>query len=258
MATEQATEGKGYWEIPSGWEWRFIGDIADMAPDNDNVTEEKLVRNEGDIPVIFSGDLKNTKDIQVSRWTTQQDLDKFKIEPCEEPRLLLARARAETVGRIGIFRGKAVHNRGVHAIIPGPNKIDLDYLFYCFREGEINSRIVEEVIDQGKSAIRKEHTRQVVIPVPPLSQQRQLVERIETLLKDAERMRVLLQETQQDIALVRSSLEKEVITDSTKQDIQEQIGQMNQQIRQIEQLLSNVEQRILSDALRGDLYREGE
>jgi len=257
VATEQATEKKGYWEIPSGWDWRQIGDIARMATDDDNVTKEKLVRNEGKIPVISSGDLKNTKDIQVSGRTTPDLLQDLNIKLWEEPRLLLARARAETVGRVGIFRGKAVHNRGVHAIIPDPNQIDLDYLFYCFRERTINARIVEEVIVQGKSAIRKDHTRQVMIPVPPSAQQRQIVERIETLLKDAERMRFLLEKTQQDIELVRSLLEEEVITDIAKQDAQEQIERMSQQVRQIEQLLNNVEQRILSDALRGNLLREG-
>lgn len=259
MAVEQTTERPGYWDVPGNWKWLPIGEVVNLAPDNNNVTEEKLTSNEGDIPIIFSRDLKNTKEITSNRRTTQLLLDQINIKPSEEPRILLARARAETVGRVGIFKGKAVHNRGVHAIIPRQDIVDLDYLFYCFRADEINSRIVEEVIVQGKTAIRKEHTRQVMIPVPSLPEQQRIVERIEILLKDVEQARALLQQTKQDIENVTHSVIGQNTTDTANQDdIGDQIARMRGQATQSEQLLKAIEQRILSEALRGNLYREGQ
>lgn len=255
MAMQQTTETQGYWDVPDGWEWRPIGDIAVIPPDNSKATEENLSVHEGTIPFIMSGDLKNTKEIEISRWTTEQALAQYNIKPLEKDRILLARARAETVGKVGIIRGKAVHNRGIHAIVP-LDAVDLDYLFYCFRIEEINSRLVEEVIVRGKSSIQKAHTRQVMIPVPPLEEQRQFVERIDTLLYDVARMRSLLQETFQDVELARRSLKP--TTMSAQQDIPDSIGQMRAQITRIEQSLNDAEQEILRRALRGKLYRERE
>ena len=259
MATQQTTEAQGYWDVPDGWEWRSIDNVAEIPPDNSKATEENLVSHEGTIPFIMSGDLKNTKDIKISRWTTEQALARLNIKPLEKDRILLARARAETVGRIGIFKGKAVHNRGVHAIVPRQdieNPIELDYLFYCFLAGAINSRIVEEVIVRGKSSIQKKHTKQVMIPVPSPAEQLWIVERIETLLDDVERTRALLQNTYQDIELFTRSPADQYTAVAANQDIQDQIVRMREQATRSEQLLNAVEQEILSEALRGNLFRE--
>lgn len=249
-------ERPGYWSVPDNWQWVPIGEFAEIPADSDDATEAKLASPEGTIPFIKSGNLENTKVIHVSTWTTEKLLNKYKIQPLERGRILLDRARAETVGRVGTFKGKAVHNRGVHAIVPDQNMIDLDYLFYCLRASEINARIVEEVIVQRKTSIQKKHTLQIMIPVPPVAEQRRIVERIEILFHDVERAGVLLQQTRQDITNVARSLVEQHAALAANQDIQDHLAHMRDHATQSEQLLKAIEQKILSDALRGNLYRE--
>ncbi len=202
MAIEQTTEMQGYWDIPPGWEWRTIEEItggknnrANIVIGHASATDGKLTRIGGNIPFILSGDLEDTKEIDVKRWTTEGALDDNKISSRFRPtanRLLLALSWEGTAGKVGIFnKGKGIHNHSISAIVPQPEIVYLDYLFYCFREKTISTHAIGEVTGEiKKTSVTEGLVRQVKIPVPPaIDEQRRIVERIETLLSDVQKGR---------------------------------------------------------------------
>jgi Type I restriction modification DNA specificity domain len=199
VTVEQTT-----WEIPPDWKWLTVEEITGVKRNKDNLvighasaTDGKLTTIGGNIPFILSGDLEDTKEIEVKRWTTEEALDDNKISPRSRlaaDRLLMALSWEGTAGKVGIFKGEGMHSHSIIAIIPQPEIVYLDYLFYCFREKRINAYATGEVTGEIKrTSLRKGLVEQVKIPVPPdIDEQRRIVERIETLLRDVQTGRVHL------------------------------------------------------------------
>ena len=148
---------------------------------------------------------------------------------------------------MGTFKGEALHNKATVAIIPQSN-VSVDYLFYCFREKAIRTRVINEI--RTKTEITKEGIRRIMIPVPPEEEQKRIVQRIEALMHDVERGHALLRQMQEDT----EQLLKRTITES----FSEQARLMRVNIKKSQVRFDDIEQGILRDALHGKLFRRKE
>lgn len=173
-----------------------LGNSLEIIMGHQNTTEKKLAQAQGTIPMILSGDLKNTKHIPIKIYTTRERLQEKKLEQkiLAKERVLIALSWPGTVGKIGIFRGEALHSKATAAFIP-KEQMNIDFLFYMLKY--MKQDITYEVNVQGRTSITLKRLNNLPMPpLPSLEEQGRLADQLDALFQKVERERDSLEKTQ--------------------------------------------------------------
>lgn len=165
-------EGERPFELPRGWEWCRLGEVVEIimgqSPDG------KSYNTEGQGVPLVNGPVEFGKGpfdkTILSKWTTEP------TKICEEGDLLIC-VRGATTGRTNIAGFRACIGRGVASIRP---MIFEKYLHYFM----LKSRYQILALGTGTTfpSISQEDLKLFLFPLPPLSEQRRIVERVERLM----------------------------------------------------------------------------
>jgi restriction endonuclease S subunit len=183
---------------------KTLGTILEIIMGHQNATEGKLAQVQGTIPVILSGDLKNTKHISIKNYTTSERLQAEKIERklLTQERVLLALSWPGTAGKLGIFRGEAIHNKAVAALVP-KEPMNIDFLFYMLKY--MKYAITYEVNVDGKTSSTLKYLNSLPVPLyPSLQEQKRLADQLDTLFQQIEKERNNIEQMQ---GMVRNLLQ---------------------------------------------------
>lgn len=195
------------WTLPTTWEWKSLADIATTKAGSVKAVTA-LTTNDGTVPLVLSGDLKNSKKIETDRRIHEADLAPKGIKLFTKGQLLLATI-GSTAGAVGILDFDAALNKAIFAIAPNEKDIRLDFLFYYFRTRSTYSYIKSALTGSAQQHISIPDVRLMQIPVPiSLEEQRRIVLRIEALIQDIQRSRILLEKMHSD---VQQTLERELV-----------------------------------------------
>ncbi len=164
-------------EIPESWKWVKLGDVFELRSGQD-FPPEKYNSNCKGIPYITGASNLDGDKIILNRWTETPSV----IAP---KGCLLLVCKGSGVGKLCFMSIEEAHiARQIQAIIPISENIDLSYLRIV-----LESRI-SEIINQANGVIpgiAREVALSFVIPLPPLSEQRRIVAKIEELMPLVER-----------------------------------------------------------------------
>ncbi len=197
------TEVSGRWEAPEGWYWYPLSNVikTDAPEIGDRYARQEFISPEGTVPLIQSGDIKNSKEVP-SRY-------KISLEAAEAAkgrdlklfsgRKLLVTVARETMGRVGILNTdeQTAINNAVSIISPDENIVLLDFLYYYFLMGRTRRYLQETLVPDRSYASRRMMGR-VKVPVPPIREQQSILDRIEALTRDIQRSRALLNRMRDD------------------------------------------------------------
>jgi type I restriction enzyme, S subunit len=188
LTQEELIEVQGRWPTPASWKWYTLADITkdSRVELGDAHAQEKLISDIGTVPLILEQDLRDRKEIHATRYITQSAANILsKMIPGRA--LLVAAAREETMGRVGILDENqvAAMSHVIKVIYPNNQLINLDFLFHYFLLQQTRRYLTEELAPNSTSISPKVLARAKVV-VPPLPEQKRLVERIELLTHDVE------------------------------------------------------------------------
>jgi type I restriction enzyme S subunit len=131
----------------------------------------------GEIPWLKTGDLNDGLINNIPEYITQKALDETSVKLNPAGSILIAMYGA-TIGKIGILTMPATTNQACCACV-SHNGVEQMYLFYFL----LTHR--EEFIRQGGGGaqpnISKEKIIETIIPIPPLNEQRKIVQAIDTI-----------------------------------------------------------------------------
>jgi len=176
----EITEEEIPFGIPDSWMWSRLGDIVSFdigkTPPR---SEGKFWGNDfwwvSIADMVDRGYIKETKE-KVSALTLDEKFKNYLV-----PKGTLLMSFKLTIGKISILEVDAVHNEAIISIYPFVNEdyITRDYLF----------RVLPfmSIYGDAKSAIKgntlnKTSLNNLLIPLPPIEEQKRIVERIEELL----------------------------------------------------------------------------
>ena len=167
-------------DLPDGWVWCRLGEICEIvmgqSPDGTSYNENGIGTPLINGPVEFGG--KGAFDTTIkSKFTTQPT--KF----CKEGDLLLC-VRGSTTGRTNLAGFDSCIGRGVAAVRPK---------FYPWFVFNYIVKIRYEIFGLGKGStfpnISQDNIKAIPIPLPPLSEQRAIVEAVEGALEKVGQLR---------------------------------------------------------------------
>ena len=201
-------------DLPEGWAIACLEEL--IAPDgiftDGDWVESKDQDPNGEIRLIQLADIADSQFMdKSSRFLTREKAAELNCTFIKKGDLMVARM-PDPLGRCCIFplegENRFVTVVDVCAIRPGSAEIDPRYLMRALNSPAVRAQVVELQSGSTRKRISRKNLAAVPIPIPPLNEQRRIVERIEALFKEIDRGVESLQATKDTIALYRQSLLK--------------------------------------------------
>lgn len=132
---------------------------------------------DGDIPWVITGDLNDDELWETSKHVTASALAKYTSLKLYPPGTLLVAMYGATIGKLAILRISATTNQACCALY-NPRNVDTKFVFYWFMAHR--RHIVSFGVGGGQPNISQEIIRNLRVAVPPLEEQKRILEYIES------------------------------------------------------------------------------
>ena len=166
-------------DIPDNWKWVSVGDVCT----NIQYGTSKKSSETGKMPVIRMGNLQGGRIVYDKLAYTSDDIEIAKY-PLEINDLLFNRTNSmELVGKTAIYKGEMPAIYAGYLVRITPLLLVSDYLNYVMQTKYYwdYCRIVR-IDANGQSNINAEKLKRFVFPLPPLTEQKRIVAKLEELL----------------------------------------------------------------------------
>lgn len=167
-------------KIPDTWMWVKLGDIADFSTGK-TPSRNNLEYWEKDYPWVSIADLVDGSLVNYTKEFISDKANKEVFKERISPKGTLLMSFKLTIGKISISNIDAFHNETIISIFPfvDTDKIATNYLFKILPYLTLLTTDTKEAI-KGKT-LNSMSLYNILIPLPPLSEQKRIVEKIEEL-----------------------------------------------------------------------------
>ena len=193
-------------DIPDSWKWVKLGDVGSWSA-GATPSRANSAYYGGFIPWLKTGDLNDGYIREVPEYITDLALKKTSVRLNPVGSVLMAMYGA-TIGKLGILEIQATTNQACCACIP-IRGMDNKYLFYYL----MSMRGVYIAMAEGGAQpnISKEKIVNSIISLPPLTEQKRIVAKIEELLPYVERYAVAYEKLEQLNAKFPEQIKKSIL-----------------------------------------------
>ncbi len=201
-------------ELPRAWATASLGEL--IAPDgiftDGDWVESKDQNPNGEVRLVQLADIADSRFLdKSSRFLTREKADELNCTFLKKGDLMVARM-PDPLGRCCIFpldgENRFVTVVDVCAIRLGSAEIDPRYLMRTINSPVVRTQITALQSGSTRKRISRKNLATVSIPIPPLDEQRRIVERIEALFDEIDQGVESLRAAKNSIALYRQSLLK--------------------------------------------------
>ena len=176
----EVTDDEKPFEIPDSWEWVRLGNLVRFTLGKTPKRSMPEYWESGTIPWVSISDLNNATLKQTKEHITPKAYSEVFGETISTAGTMLMSFKL-TIGKVSILGIDAVHNEAIISIYPyiDANKIIRDYLYkvlpFISQHGDFNTAI------KGKT-LNKKSLSNLLIPLPPLAEQKRIVAKIDQLM----------------------------------------------------------------------------
>lgn len=200
------------YEVPENWVWVRLGDVNKYISKSVNpISEPDKVFELYSVPSMVD----NYPEIIAG-----SDIGSSKQSVCKKDVLLCKiNPRINRVWKVSQFTDNELIASSEWIVIRN-NHIDANYLMYCFQSKYFREFMLSNVSGVGGSLMRAQpkYVQTYPIPLPPLSEQQRIVERIEELFAKLDEAKERLQEVADSFAVRKAAILHKAFTgELTKQ-----------------------------------------
>jgi len=195
-------------EVKTKWNLTKLGELSSTTSGG-TPSRKRPDYYQGDIPWVKSGDLNNSYVRSASECVSEEGIKNSSAKIFSKGTLMIALYGA-TIGKLGILDMDAATNQAICGIFES-ELIDTKYLFYFLMSQK------ENLIKQGKGGaqpnISQKIIRDIDVPYPEsLTEQRQIVQRIESLFSRLDAGVASLQHAKAQLQRYRQSVLTAAVT----------------------------------------------
>ena len=201
------------YEVPENWVWVRLESVASWGSGGTPSRKHEEYYN-GDILWIKTGELNNGWIYDTEEKITDEGLKKSSAKLFPPYSVLIAMYGA-TIGKVAILGVPATTNQACACAVCNQSLLYMYLFYYCISQKNV-------FIEKGKGGAQPNISQIILkqhpIPLPPLSEQQRIVERIEELLAKLDEAKERLQEVADSFAVRKAAILHKAFTgELTKQ-----------------------------------------
>ena len=201
------------YEVPENWVWVRLESVASWGSGGTPSRKHEEYYN-GDILWIKTGELNNGWIYDTEEKITDEGLKKSSAKLFPPYSVLIAMYGA-TIGKVAILGVPATTNQACACAVCNQSLLYMYLFYYCISQKNV-------FIEKGKGGAQPNISQIILkqhpIPLPPLSEQQRIVERIEELFAKLDEAKERLQEVAESFAVRKAALLHKAFTgELTKQ-----------------------------------------
>lgn len=168
-------------DIPANWKWVRVNDIGSWSAGETPSRSNPGYYMNGTIPWIKTGELNDGVIVGAEEYITDKAFRECSVRLNPVGSVLIAMYGA-TIGKVAILDVEATTNQACCACIP--IEIDNKYLFYFLKNNKKNFLAASH--GGAQPNISKDIITKSLMPLPPVKEQKRIVERLDALLNALE------------------------------------------------------------------------
>lgn len=201
------------YEVPENWVWVRLENVASWGSGGTPSRKHEEYYN-GDILWIKTGELNNGWIYDTEEKITDEGLKKSSAKLFPPYSVLIAMYGA-TIGKVAILGVPATTNQACACAVCNQSLLYMYLFYYCISQKNV-------FIEKGKGGAQPNISQIILkqhpIPLPPLSEQQRIVERIEELFAKLDEAKERLQEVANSFAVRKAAILHKAFTgELTKQ-----------------------------------------
>ncbi len=165
-------------EIPDSWEWVKLGDVGKWQSGTTPSKSNSSYYKDGTIPWLNTGDLNDGIIREIPKKVTEKALAETSLRLNEAGSVCIAMYGA-TIGKIGILSMPSTTNQACCVCNNLKNFVNQMWLFYFLKNHK--QEFIEAGFGGAQPNISKEKITATLFPLPPLAEQKRIVDRIEEI-----------------------------------------------------------------------------
>ena len=184
----EITEKEKPFKLPDTWMWVRVGEVTQLNPRNDIAND----LNTSFIPMALIADgYQSSYKTEIRQWRdikkgfthfAENDIGIAKITPCFQNR------KSVVFDKLENGYGAGTTELSIVRVID--NLIERKYLLYFFKSAYfIDNGVKSFTGTAGQQRIHRDYLSKCMLPLPPLAEQKRIVERLEQLLPLCERLK---------------------------------------------------------------------
>ena len=172
-------------EIPDSWEWVRIGSVYQTSSGG---TPEKGHPEYygGNIPWVKVGDLTGIYIDYTEDKITEMGLNCSSAKLFPRDTILVAMYCNDAIGKSSIISIPMTTNQAICGLYPNPLLIK-EYIYYTIQANRNN--LQEQSAGGAQKNINQRIVNNLIIPIPPLAEQKRIVAKIEQLFKEVDKLK---------------------------------------------------------------------
>lgn len=210
------------YEVPENWVWVRLGEVTKVVGGGTPSTSKKEYYDEGNISWLSPVDLSNYNGIYISRGNKMITLEGLNNSSAKLlPKDTVCLTSRAPIGYVAIAEKELCTNQGFKSFLPSPTY--LAKFLYWYLKG--NKELLESKAS-GTTFLELSASKAATIefPLPPLSEQQRIVERIEELFAKLDEAKERLQEAADSFAVRKAAILHKAFTGELTKQWRREIG----------------------------------
>lgn len=194
--------------IPDNWIWTRLGEIGIWGSGGTPSRKNKNFYLNGSIPWLKTGDLNNGIVMETEEYITEEALKKSSAKIFKKDSIGIAMYGA-TIGKIGIF-GKDMATNQACAVVKCFNEVENRFLFYFFKNAK--EKLINKAKGGAQPNISQEILKNFLFPLPPLEEQKRIVEKLDSLFEKTQKIKDIIEEVKEKAISRREAILSKAFT----------------------------------------------
>jgi type I restriction enzyme, S subunit len=215
-----AEEEKPY-KLPNGWEWVRLGEIGQIIGGGTPNTKIKEYFSDDEIAWLTPADLSGLKGKYIShgkRFISKLGLEKSSAQLLPRGSVLFS-SRAP-IGYVAIASNQLATNQGFKSCVPFIMELN-QYIYYFLKQAA--KGISEKASGTTFKEVSGKDVSNIVVPLPPLNEQKRIVEKVDQLMSFCEELKKRLEKKQRREDRLNISVFSSLEQSATEEELQENL-----------------------------------
>lgn len=182
--------------IPSNWVWTRLGEVNEIITGNTPSKNENTFWENKDIFFVKPDDLSQGRHLSFSK----ECIDKRAVNKVRMlPKNTTLICCIGSIGKVAYSEVESCSNQQINSLVVKENCVYPLYNYYLVNSIFFQSQMLENSSATTISILNKSSTEKLLFPLPPLNEQKRIVEKLDFLFEKTKRAKEIIEEIKVDI-----------------------------------------------------------